>query len=50
MTSSFSFVYLFSFSELDHVTLLVNSLKIGMPYYECLLPLLGYRKLRRTGP
>ena len=32
--------------KLDHVTLLVNSLKISMPYYECLLPLLGYRKLR----
>jgi catechol 2,3-dioxygenase-like lactoylglutathione lyase family enzyme len=29
---------------LDHVTLLVSSLERSMPYYERLLPLLGFRK------
>ena len=32
--------------KLDHVTLLVTSLDRSMPYYECLLPLVGFRKLR----
>lgn len=30
--------------KLDHVTLLVTSLERSMPYYERLLPLLGFRK------
>lgn len=30
----------------DHLTLLVTSLDRSMPYYECLLPLVGFRKLR----
>ena len=30
--------------KLDHVTLLVSSLEQSMPYYERLLPLLGFRK------
>jgi len=30
--------------KLDHVTLLVSSLERSMPYYERLLPLLGFRK------
>ena len=29
--------------QLDHVTLLVTSLERSMPYYEQLLPLLGFR-------
>jgi lactoylglutathione lyase len=32
--------------KLDHITLLVTSLDRSMPYYEELLPLLGFRKLR----
>ena len=32
--------------NLDHVTLLVSSLTVSMPYYDRLLPLLGFRKLR----
>jgi lactoylglutathione lyase len=32
--------------KLDHVTLLVTSLDRSMPYYECLLSLVGFRKLR----
>ena len=32
--------------KLDHVTLLVESLDRSMPYYDALLPLLGFRKLR----
>ena len=32
--------------KLDHITLLVTSLKRSMPYYDALLPLLGFRKLR----
>lgn len=30
--------------KLDHVTLLVSSLERSMPYYDRLLPLLGFRK------
>lgn len=30
--------------KLDHVTLLVSSLERSMPYYERLLPLLGFHK------
>jgi catechol 2,3-dioxygenase-like lactoylglutathione lyase family enzyme len=30
----------------DHITLLVGSLDASMPYYDTLLPLLGYRKKR----
>ena len=30
----------------DHVTLHVTSLAVSMPYYDALLPLLGYRKLK----
>ncbi|MEO7050832.1 MAG: VOC family protein [Rhodanobacter sp.] len=30
----------------DHITLLATSLDRSMPYYDQLLPLLGYRKLR----
>lgn len=30
--------------KLDHVTLLVSSLERSMPYYETLLPLLGFRR------
>jgi catechol 2,3-dioxygenase-like lactoylglutathione lyase family enzyme len=32
--------------KVDHVTLLVSSLAASMPYYDALLPLLGYRKKR----
>jgi len=32
--------------KLDHLTLLVDSLDLSMPYYDTLLPLLGFRKLR----
>jgi lactoylglutathione lyase len=32
--------------KLDHISLLVTSLDQSMPYYECLLPLVGFRKLR----
>lgn len=32
--------------KLDHVTLLVSSLERSMPYYEKLLPLVGFSKLR----
>jgi lactoylglutathione lyase len=32
--------------KLDHITLLVASLDLSMPYYDELLPLLGFRKLR----
>lgn len=32
--------------KLDHVTLLVGSLEASMPYYEALLPLLGFGKRR----
>jgi lactoylglutathione lyase len=32
--------------KLDHVTLLVSSLETSAPYYEHLLPLLGFTKLR----
>ena len=31
---------------MDHITILVTSLTASMPYYDKLLPLLGYRKLR----
>jgi catechol 2,3-dioxygenase-like lactoylglutathione lyase family enzyme len=30
----------------DHVTILVSSLAVSMPYYDRLLPLLGFRRLR----
>jgi lactoylglutathione lyase len=32
--------------NLDHVTILVSSLAVSMPYYDRLLPLLGFKKLR----
>ena len=32
--------------KLDHVTLLVSSLESSMPFYDRLLPLLGFRKER----
>jgi len=32
--------------NLDHVTILVTSLKRSMPYYDALLPLLGFTKRR----
>ena len=32
--------------KLDHITLLVTSLSESMPYYDTLLPLLGFEKLR----
>lgn len=32
--------------KLDHVTLLVSSLQASMPYYDALLPLLGFTKRR----
>lgn len=32
--------------KLDHLTILVKSLETSMPYYDSLLPLLGFRKLR----
>jgi len=30
--------------KIDHVTLLVSSLEKSMPYYDCLLPQLGFSK------
>lgn len=33
--------------KLDHVTILASSLEQSMPYYDTLLPLLGFRKLRK---
>lgn len=30
--------------KIDHITLLVSSLELSMPYYEQLLPLLGFSK------
>jgi len=30
----------------DHITLLVESIEKSMPYYDALLPLLGFEKLR----
>jgi catechol 2,3-dioxygenase-like lactoylglutathione lyase family enzyme len=32
--------------KIDHITLLVGSLAVSMPYYEALLPLLGFAKKR----
>ena len=32
--------------RIDHITLLVSSLERSMPYYEHLLPLLGFTKLK----
>lgn len=32
--------------KIDHITLLVSSLERSMPYYACLLPLLGFSKKR----
>jgi hypothetical protein len=32
--------------RVDHVTLLVGSLEVSMPYYDALLPLLGFKKKR----
>jgi len=32
--------------KIDHVSLMVSSLANSMPYYDYLLPLLGFRKLR----
>ena len=32
--------------KLDHITLLVNSLEKSMPYYDTLLPIIGFNKLR----
>lgn len=32
--------------KLDHVTILVSSLARSMPYYDCLLPLIGMSKKR----
>jgi catechol 2,3-dioxygenase-like lactoylglutathione lyase family enzyme len=32
--------------KIDHITLLVSSLEASMPYYEALLPLLGFAKKR----
>lgn len=32
--------------KLDHVTILVSSLERSMPYYDCLLPLVGMSKKR----
>lgn len=32
--------------KLDHVTLVVSSLAVSMPYYDALLPLLGFSKRR----
>ena len=32
--------------KIDHVTLLVSSLEASVPYYDCLLPLLGFSKQR----
>ena len=32
--------------KLDHITLLVSSLETSMPYYDTLLPIIGFNKLR----
>lgn len=32
--------------RLDHLTILVKSLNASMPYYDTLLPLIGFEKLR----
>jgi lactoylglutathione lyase len=32
--------------KVDHLTLMVGSLAASMPYYDALLPLLGFEKLR----
>jgi lactoylglutathione lyase len=32
--------------KLDHITLSVTSLERSMPYYDCLLPLIGFHKLK----
>jgi lactoylglutathione lyase len=32
--------------KIDHITVLVKSLEVSMPYYSSLLELLGYSKLR----
>ncbi len=32
--------------KLDHITLLVTSLDRSMPYYSCLLPQVGFHKLK----
>lgn len=32
--------------KIDHITLLVSSLKTSMPYYNALLPLLGFTKTK----
>jgi lactoylglutathione lyase len=32
--------------KLDHVTILVDSLEQSMPYYDALLPLIGFKKSR----
>jgi lactoylglutathione lyase len=32
--------------KLDHLTILVKSLDVSMPYYDTLLPLVGFKKLR----
>ncbi len=32
--------------KLDHITLLVSSLEKSMPYYDTLLPIIGFNKLR----
>jgi catechol 2,3-dioxygenase-like lactoylglutathione lyase family enzyme len=32
--------------KIDHITLLVSSLETSMPYYQTLLTLIGYKKLR----
>lgn len=34
--------------KLDHITLLVSSLKKSMPYYDTLLPIIGFNKLRNN--
>ena len=34
--------------KLDHITLLVSSLERCMPYYEHLLPLVGFTKMRNN--
>jgi catechol 2,3-dioxygenase-like lactoylglutathione lyase family enzyme len=32
--------------KIDHITLMVSSLERSMPYYEQLLPLVGFRKVK----
>lgn len=32
--------------KIDHITLMVSSFELGMPYYDRLLPLLGFSKQR----